>query len=139
MKTEEGIKRIRWVMVFTLLSDTAITLLGQPASYWRDPATVVEGNHLMRSVFSQGIIPTLFFLVLSLYGLSYLVSILPKKLALTIILFFTLSGYFGISSWLYTRFHMGSSGEIICAFVIAVILVLAGLDVRHEIPSTDKA
>ena len=41
---DPGIKRLRWVMIATLLGDLTVTFAGQPASYWRNLSTVTESN-----------------------------------------------------------------------------------------------
>ena len=46
--------RLRWIAVAALLLDFSNTLLGQPHSYWQNPATVHEGNALSRYFLTHG-------------------------------------------------------------------------------------
>lgn len=131
MKTaENGIKRLRWVMLGALLGDLGITLLGQPRSYWGHPSTVHESNSLVRPILASGAVSLLLCMAVGVVGLWYTVSVLPKKWALILILAVTMSAYFGISSWLVYDYHLGSAAEMIGAAALAVILVFAGIDVR---------
>lgn len=129
---DKGIRRLRWVMVGALLGDLGITLVGQPASYWRNPATVHESNSLIKPFLTSGAAPTLLGMAVGVVGLLYTVSVLPKKWALKLILAVTLSGYYGISSWLMYDYRLGSAAEMIGAVVFAVILTWVGLDTRAE-------
>jgi len=118
-------------MIATLLGDLLVTLAGQPASYWSHPSTVVEGNKFVAPILSRGFLHVLLFAVIGVAGLLFTVSVLPKRGALILVLTVTLSGYFGISSWLvYEPFHFGSAAEMIGAVVLAVVLVSAGIDTR---------
>lgn len=130
MKIDSGIRRLRWVMIGTLLGDLAVTFAGQRASYWLNPSTVVESNRLVAPILSWGMVPTLLLTLFGVMGLLFTVSVLPKKWALMLMLTVTLSCYFGISSWLVFNFHLGSAAEMIGAVVLAVTLVTAGLDAR---------
>ena len=130
MTTDNAIKRLRWVMIATLLGDLLVTLAGQPASYWSHPSTVVEGNKFVAPILSRGFLHVLLFAVIGVAGLLFTVSVLPKRGALILVLTVTLSGYFGISSWLVYDFHFGSAAEMIGAVVLAIVLVSAGIDTR---------
>ena len=126
--TDPALKRLRWVMIAALVGDLAITLLGQPAIYWLQPAAVRESNHLVAPVLSRGILTTALLMLVGVVGLLYTVSCLPRKFALMLILAVTFTGYFGISSWLVYDFRLGSIAEMIGAAFFAIILVVCGLD-----------
>jgi len=115
-------------MIAALVGDLAITLLGQPAIYWLQPAAVRESNHLVAPVLSRGILTTALLMLVGVVGLLYTVSCLPRKFALMLILAVTFTGYFGISSWLVYDFRLGSIAEMIGAAFFAIILVVCGLD-----------
>ena len=42
--TDKIIKRLRWIMIITMVLDFINTLISQPHSYWLHPNTVHEGN-----------------------------------------------------------------------------------------------
>ena len=127
--TDHAIKRLRWVMIGALIGDLTITLVGQPAIYWLQPASVRESNHLVAPVLSRGILTTVLLMLVGIAGLLYTVSCLPRKFALMLILAITFTSYFGISSWLVYDFRLGSIAEMIGAAFFAIILVVCGLDV----------
>jgi hypothetical protein len=129
-KVDNGTKVLRWVMIGALLGDLGITLVGQPAKYWHHPSTVHESNSFVRPILASGLGPILLAMVVGVVGLWYTASVLPKKWALVLILAVTMSGYFGISSWLVYNYHLGSAAEMIGAVVMAALLVVAGIDAR---------
>jgi hypothetical protein len=129
MKTDLGIKRLRWVMLAVMIFDLVITLAGQPASYWQKATTANEADPIVRLVMHHGIVPLL--LVSALYCIAILVtvSVLPNRSALVVLLLFTFWHYYGASTWLQYRFHYVYGG-FVSGVVVAVLLVLAGLDTR---------
>lgn len=129
-RPENGTKRLRWVMIAALLGDLGITLVGQTNRYWHHPSSVLESNSLVRPVLASGVLPLLIAMVVGVVGLWYTAYVLPKRFALMLILAVTMSGYFGMSSWLVYNYHLGSAAEMIGAAIIAVILVVAGIDTR---------
>jgi len=70
-------------------------------------------------------------MLVGVVGLWYTASVLPRNWSLILILAVTMSGYFGISSWLVYDFHLGSAAEMIGAVVVAGLLVVAGADSRQ--------
>jgi hypothetical protein len=126
--TDPALKRLRWVMVAAVVGDLTITLVGQPAIYWLQPAAVRESNHLVAPVLSHGLLTTALMMLVGVAGLLYTVSCLPRKYALMLILAVTFTSYFGISSWLVYDFRLGSIAEMIGAAFFAIVLVLCGLD-----------
>jgi hypothetical protein len=118
------------VMIGALVGDLGVTLAGQPASYWHRASTVHESNRFVKPLLASGAAPTLLAMLVGVVGLWYTASVLPKKWALILILAVTMSGYFGISSWLVYDYHLGSTAEMIGAVVVAAALVVAGVDAR---------
>ena len=121
------LKRLRWLMVFVILVDTANTLLGQPASYAENPATAAEFNEFMRVFVRLGPLPFLASSGLYIAGCFVCVSTLPRKLAYATLFALILGHYFGASTWLTYHWEFGMQAAVIYAIVIAVGLVLCGI------------
>jgi hypothetical protein len=118
------VKRLRWVMVCVILFDNINTLLGQPSEYWQHPEIANEGNHLTHIFIARG------YMSFCLYTLAYvavaflLASTLPRKSGLIVILGFIFGHYYGGSTWLAYRWHLGTAGTVIYGIILAAILVL---------------
>jgi hypothetical protein len=98
--TDRAAKRLRWVMVGATIFDKFNTLLGQPATYWQHPNTADEINQSWHYSLSHG----LPFYLLDSFGiivmLFLIVSLIPKKIALIVMLTAILNHFFGASFWL---------------------------------------
>ena len=129
-RIDNGTRYLRWVMIGALIGDLGITLAGQPASYWHRPSEVHESNRFVRPLLASGLAPILLAMLVGVVGLWYTATVLPKRWALVLILAVTMSGYFGMSSWLVYDYHFGSAAEMIGAVVMAGLLVVAGVDAR---------
>ncbi len=137
MKTDLGIKRLRWVMLAVMIFDLLITLAGQPVSYWHQATTANEGDPIVELVMHQGVVPLL--LVSVAYGLAILalVSFLPRQPALIVLLLFTFWHYYGASTWLQYHFRYPYGG-FLSGVVLAILLVTAGLDTRRTPSQADQ-
>jgi len=47
-------KTTRRIMLFAMLTDGIVTLIGQPAGYWHNPSLVYEGNAISKFFLLQG-------------------------------------------------------------------------------------
>jgi hypothetical protein len=114
--------RLRWLVPPVILFDTLMTLLGQPASYWQQPATAVEGNAFFGWFIVRGL--TFFLVTSALYVIAafLLSSYLPRRLATVAALAFILGHYFGASSWLAFSFGFGVSAAVLYGTLLAVVL-----------------
>ena len=121
--TDKIVKRLRWVMLGVILFDNINTLVGQPSSYWQHPETVQEGNHLTHFFISRGFMPFCLYELVYMAAAFLLASIAPRRLALVIILAFIFGHYYGASTWLAHRWHLGTAGTVIYGTILAVILV----------------
>ncbi|MCX6877368.1 MAG: hypothetical protein NTW21_26700 [Verrucomicrobia bacterium] len=127
LTTDCLVRRLRWVMVGVILSDTINTLLGQPKSYWQHPATAYEHNQFIRLFVTQGYLPFVLWSLLYIAGAFIAVSILPRRFALMTLFSFILGHYFGASSWWVYHWGYGMQGAIIYGIILAVVLVLCGV------------
>lgn len=126
--TKDGlVRRLRWLMVCVILSDTISTLLGQPTSYWQHPGTADEHNQFIHLFITQGYLPFVIWSLLYIAGAFIAVSILPRRLALMTLFSFLLGHYFGACSWWVYHRGYGVWVAIIYGIVLAVVLVLCGV------------
>jgi hypothetical protein len=116
-------KRLTWLLLAVIAFDFGITLVGQPSSYWRDPHTANEGNPAFAWFMVQGTVCYAAFILAYMIGVSVLVRVLPRQIAIFTGLVFLLSHYFAASTWLSFHYHLGMSGPIIYAVVLAIALV----------------
>jgi hypothetical protein len=124
--TDKTVRRLRWVMVFTMLFDIFLTLLGQPSSYWLHPDTLSEGNSQTYYYLAKGISAYATYELILILVLFLLASTLPRKLALILILYKSFAHYFGACTWLDYHWHLGgnvcSTYAIILGFVIVQLV-----------------
>ncbi len=123
-------------MTGVILLDLVCTFAGQPASYWRDPTTGIEGNRLVKRIVVEGHLPFLLASILYVSAVTWLVSITPRKLALMGILGMIFGHYFGASTWLCYRFGIGVQGPILYGILLGILLVSTGSN-SPEINSAD--
>ncbi|MFO1477410.1 MAG: hypothetical protein U1F98_12240 [Verrucomicrobiota bacterium] len=124
LTADKTVKRLRWVMVGTMLFDKINTLLGQPSSYWQRPTTADEGDAFFYFFLSRGLPVYLLFSLVYIVVIFLLVSVLPRRLGLIIIFAFILCHFLGASTWLAYRWHFGVTGPIIYGIILSVLIVL---------------
>jgi hypothetical protein len=115
--------KLRWLLVAVILFDFAVTILGQPSSYWHDPLSADEGNALFRWFMVRGTICYFAFILSYIVGIFVLVTALPRKSALITGLIFLLAHYFAASTWLSYHFRLSMAGPIMYAVVLSMALM----------------
>jgi hypothetical protein len=125
LATDKTVKRLRWVMVGTMLFDTLNTLLGQPGAYWQNPTAANEGDPFFRIFLSRGLLVYLLFSLVYIAVIFLLVSTVRRKLGLVILFSFMLGHFLGASTWLAYRWYLGIGGPIIYGIVLSVLIVIA--------------
>ena len=122
--TDKILKKLRWVMLGTMVLDFLVTLIGQPHSFWIHPDTVHEGNPLSRFFLLKG------WYYFAIYDLVYftsiflLVSYIPKRLALFLIFYFILIHFVGDSCWFFYEWRMGMQSPVIIGIILSSIIVM---------------
>jgi hypothetical protein len=124
LTTDNTAKRLRWVMVGTMLFDKINTLLGQPSAYWQHPAAADEGDPFFYFFLSRGLSVYLLFSLVYVTVTFLIVSVVPRRPGLIVIFAFILGHFLGASTWLAYRWHLGVKGPIIYAIVLSVFIVL---------------
>jgi type II secretion system (T2SS) protein G len=137
MKSDNAIQRLRWLMLSVMLFDLLITLVGQPMTYWQNPATALEGDPIVRLVMHQGLLALILVSVLYGAAMFVLVSRLPRQSGLIVLLILTLWHYYGASTW-FDRYFQSTYGALIYGALLAALFVGFGLDIRQTPPQTSK-
>ena len=117
------INKLRWMMVAAMLFDMTNTILGQPASWWQHPATANEGFALSRFFIMQGLGVFLLYDLVFFSLLFLLVSSLPKRPALVLVILLILSYYFGACTWINNGWHVSAEGPMLYGIVMSVIFI----------------
>jgi hypothetical protein len=131
-KTGPIVRRLRWAMVGAIVLDFALTLLGQPASYWIRPETVNESNQLFRIFMAQGWTGTVLFNLIYISGAFLLVSILPRMTALICIFAFLFGHFNGASTWLFYRWRLGMEAPVAYGILLSAIIVSMAFSRRER-------
>ena len=113
------------------LYDGFNTLLGQPSTYWQNPATVNELDPFIRFFATKGYFVFASYWLIFSIGAFVLVSILPKRLGLIGVFTFIFPHYFGATSWWVYRWGYGTKAAMIYGIVLAVIVVLIAFP-KHD-------
>lgn len=117
------VKRLRWVMLSTMLFDMINTIFGQPGSYWHQSGNVDESFALSRFFLMRGLPALLLYDAVSFSALFFAVSILPRKAGLIAVWSLILAYYFGASTWLFNRWHCGPIGPLVYGSILSTVLV----------------
>ena len=121
---DKTVKRLRWVMVGTILFDKLDTLLGQPGGYWQHPQAADEINRGWHYALSRSLPFYCLISLVTILILVLIVSVVPRRIALVAMLTAILNHFFGASFWLCYRFHFGTAGPLIYGIILSVILTL---------------
>jgi hypothetical protein len=120
---DPAIRRLRWVVLLVMLADFALTLIGQPPSYWRDPGNANEGAALVRFFLARGPSSYLFAGTLGIVGCLCLASLLPCKLSLPWLFYLLLNFGWGVTTWMTYEFHYDL--RVVDAYVMAIAVLTA--------------
>ena len=117
------IKRLRWMVVGTILLDGINTLAGQPGSYWQHPETVHEGNRLSYFFLSRGYMYFCVYELAYMAGIFLLVSVLPRTSALVSIFAFIFGHFIGAANWFFYVWRMGMEAPVVYGIILSVMIV----------------
>jgi len=123
-RTTPAVHRLRYVMVLLIALDAAITLLGQPVSYWSHPQTANEANPFIHFFLAQS---WQSFLVVELIYVAVaflLVSTLAQTSALFALFAYILGHYMAFSTWPFYRYRLGIQVPIAVAILLSAAIVL---------------
>ena len=132
LTNDKVVRRLRWLMIAVMFFDLVNTLAMQPNVYWEHPERALEANHFFRIFLSRGLAVYLPAAIVYAGGAFWLVSVLPRRLALTVTCSFILGHYYGACTWLDFHRRFGISGPIIYGIVLASILVFLAFPPNAE-------
>jgi hypothetical protein len=141
------IKQLRWVMIGTMLFSLTNVLMGQSMIYWHHPETAIRfdglsinnaTNHSFEFFLGLGWNIYLITNIVYISGAFFLVSVLPKRVALITIFSFILGYYFAGCNWLIVRWQLGIQGSLLYTFVLAVAIVLSSFNFTISDIKTDQ-
>ena len=115
--------RLRWLLLRVLLLDMALTLLGQPASFWRDPSTALESNPLVAWFMHRGYVLTIAAWLAFIAASFALVTFLPGRLGSITLYTFVLGAFAASCGWVVYRFQLGMPGLYFYSFAVAIAWV----------------
>jgi hypothetical protein len=120
---DAAINTLRWPMLGTMILDYAVTLAGQPASFWHRPETMREGNQLARVFLAYGWPGYIVYALLLVAGTFLLLRVLPKIGAMICVLATTLGAFGGASNWSFYDWRMGIWAPVAYGIVVSVAIV----------------
>ena len=122
--SSSSLRPFQWLMVLASTLDYACTLIGQPSSYWQNPATVHEGNPMARYFLLHGWEAyTFYMLVFYIVGPLILAGWLSRPASFVVPIAFTIGGYLGASSWFFYEWRMGLETPVLIGCVYSFLIV----------------
>ena len=128
------VKRLRWVVLAAMLFSVINTLAGQPESYWHHPETAIRGdgmsianptNPTFDFFLGHGWLAYLGASVAYLAAVFFLVSILPRMVALIAAFAVLFGHFFGAANWLIVRWHLGMPAFALYGALLGAALAAA--------------
>lgn len=125
-----GLRRLCWVMAFTIAIDGIFTLIGQPASYWQNPATVHEANPMSKFFLEKGWWAFAAYNLVEIAGPWLLALRVAPVTGWAVAFGMALGGFFGGSNWLFYEWRLGLQAPLIYAMLLSIVIV--GLVLKHD-------
>jgi len=123
-QSREAVKAWRWLMVAVLFVDFTNTLLGQPASYWQDPATMHEASTLTRIFLGRGWVYYLGLDLILAAAQFALITVLPLPIAFVCVFAFIFGNFVGASNWLFYEWRLGWIAPVAYGAILSTLIVL---------------
>lgn len=133
-RSRETVDAWRWLMVAVLFGDFAMTLLGQPTSYWKNPDTMLESNSLTRIFLGRGWMYYLGLDVILAAGQFALITILPLPIAFVCVFTFIFGNFIGASNWFFFEWGSGWIAPVGYGLILSTLIVLLGLRESPTLP-----
>jgi hypothetical protein len=126
-----ALKRLCWVMALTTAIDAIFTLIGQPASYWQNPATVYEGNPASKFFLEEGWWAYAVYNVVEIAVPWFLALRIAPMAGWALAFGVALGGLFGGSNWLFYVWRLGLQAPIVYAALLSIAVVWLVLNRRR--------
>jgi len=131
---DPALEKLRWVMLAVMLAGIVLTLVSQPPSYWSHPDSAIRGdglglhnptNHSFESLLGYGWPAYLACNAVYVAAALFLVSVLPRRLALVLLFTVTLGHIYAGTNWLAIRWHGGMLASPV--YTLGIVLPLAAV------------
>jgi hypothetical protein len=122
--SSDSLRAFQWLLVLASTLDYACTLIGQPSSYWQNPATVHEGNPMARYFLLHGWGAYTFYMVIFyVMGPLGLTAWLPRPASFVVAIAFMFGGCLGASNWFFYEWRMGLETPVLIGCVFSFLVV----------------
>lgn len=130
---DASVRRLRWAVAGFMLFCGALTLIGQPATFWHHPGTAMRWDGLpidapLNASFEfflgkgwGAYAATYLLYVVSVFGA---ISLLPRRPAFATGFAFLFGHFYGLSNWMVVRWHLGISGTMVAALALGIVVML---------------
>jgi len=134
--SDETVKRLRWIVLFVMLLDDFVTLLGQRWTFWQDSKNISEIDPVWRFFLAKGVIPyigaDLFYIIIVLL----IASVVPRAIGIAFLFWLLLAHFWGVTAWLVYRFGCGLLLQQAFELGIAVLITFALYKSSREHPNS---
>lgn len=128
-----ALKRLCYVMALTTAIDGIFTLIGQPSSYWHNPAMVHEANPASKFFLEEGWWAYAAYLMVEIAVPWFLALRVTPATGWTIAFGVALGGLFGGSNWLFYEWRLGLQAPVVYAMLMSIVIVWLLLkDNQHD-------
>jgi len=135
VKDRNSLRRLCGVMAFATVVDAVLTLIGQPASYWRNPLSVYEANPISKYSLEHGWWAYAAYILIWI-AVPWMIAIRASRLTGWAIAFaFALGGLFGGSNWLFYVWRLGLQAPVIYGMLLSFLIVRFALKRDHKATS----
>jgi len=121
----EVLRWLCWLLALTTTVDGTFTLIGQPASYWRNPLMVHEANPLAKFFLETGWWAYAAYIAALIAIPSLLSMRVSRSTGWMIVLGATLGGLFGGSNWLFYEWRLGLQSPLLYGTILSFMIVWA--------------
>jgi len=118
-----GLRRLCWVMALTIVIDGIFTLIGQPASYWQNPATVHEANPVSKFFLEKGWWAYAAYILAQIAGAWLFVVRIPPVTGWALAFGMALGGFIGGSNWLFYEWRLGLQAPVVYGMLLSILIV----------------
>jgi hypothetical protein len=122
-REQGGLRRLCWVMALTITIDGVFTLMGQPASYWQNPATVHEANPLSKFFLEKGWWAFAAYILAQIAGPWLVLVRLPPFTGWALAFGLALGGFCGGSNWLFYEWRLGLQAPVVYGMLLSIVIV----------------
>ncbi len=122
-REQDGLRRLCWVMALTITIDGVFTLMGQPASYWQNRATVHEANPMSKFFLEKGWWAFAAYILAQIAGPWLLLVRLPPVTGWALAFGVAIGGFCGGSNWLFYEWRLGLQAPVVYGMLLSIVIV----------------